>query len=349
MIDSIVFTPEQEQDGRFVGSPWEVIAPFDFTVGSYVLPQVDSLIPSSENFRYTEAQLRPNTDSVQQLELDFAAFQLGITPFTGLRGGLVANSDSLRHNLTVNFRENTIDECVSLIIDLPVPPEVNLRFMDNEVSFANDRACFVLQPGAGLTVAEGSTLHYGRAGVGLLAARQNARLVVEEDASLILGNPLQLAHQSNGVTQTTVDLQPGSRLVFGEEAGLYRGPEADAAYLTVLMNGGEIDVRHLTPTERLLIRYIYPPETTTPAGKELYLFPNPTARDRVSIRWPEGVAGTVDVTLVDPTGRRVIQAPLEITGPVSRLSLPTDLRAGLYRLLVTGAGNRLGGNLIISR
>ncbi len=351
LVDSIVFTENQRIDTGYLGWAYEVIATQAPWAYQYMLPQVDSVVPSPSAFRYTEVTLRPNSPTVEQLELVFSQeSQLALPLYTAIRGGLVAGSDTLRHALTITYSDDFFQDCLSITVERPVPPEVNLRFHNDLLSFANTGGCFALRRHARLTVAEDKELTYGEAGTGMLAARRDARIILERNATLRLATPFRLDHLLAGrLTETFVDLQPGSLLVFEPTADLHRGDYAGEAYLTIYMNGGDVDVTHLSAAERNLIRYVYPPEPERSATDPLLVYPNPAlAQAALMFHWPSGFSGATDAVFLDLHGREVFQTQLDAEGTTGSLELPAGLVPGLYHLVLSCDGKTRNTSVIIT-
>lgn len=348
-IEAIVYGPEHYYDfeGVYRAYTGEVINPDEPTgfLDEYYIPQVTDTVPGPEHFNFIDVELVPNVDSVQQIELIYQAITiLNYPAYTGLRGGLVAGSDSLRHALTLTLEDESIfPSCFGIVIEVVADQNTTYRYGSGTLKLANSASCFRVEPGGTFAVIENSQLNYGapNTGTGLFATKDKAWVSLEENSSLTINSNWQLAHRPDDPQAGAhVNLQTGSQLVFGPKSSLYRSHPDGAGYLYVHMNGGTVDVSALSEQERGLIRYVYPEGLQLSVNNQkLTVYPNPV-REQVEFLLPESLIDrSVTVQLFDALGRRVISQEQLVTNRLSSLRLPTQLPTGTYRLFVT-AGNQ---------
>lgn len=321
-----------ENDTTYRGYLHSIAFPNGFGLITYV-PQLVEGFPSFEHYTYVEAI--PDFPATEQLDLiitfDFED-ELLFQPFTGVRGGLVDGSDTLRHNLTLDFYEADICQ-KAFIVDVVVPDNTRLLMGDGSWEFGNGRSCFMFQDGGQMAIKADASFTYGYGGIGVLGLARNGHLKLEPNSTLTVNNRMMLVDYSTSTwEQAYVDLAPGSTLRFGETSSLSRS-FGDNMYLNVYMNGGTIDDSELSPEERQLIRRIYP-EVPMPASGTAKVAPNPSSgevmlvlEDQSMTPWP--------FQLVNALGQVVNEGKLEALAEGRYRIQPTaDLPNGLYRVFI---------------
>lgn len=298
----------------------------------YYIQQNTTGFPSFNNYTYVEAFPDLPADTVLDLILYFESEdELNFQPFTGIRGALVEGSDSLRHNLTLDFAMPNL--CQAFIVDVIVPDNTTYLMGDGSFEFGNSRSCFMFQTGGTLAIKEEASFEYGREAIGVLGLAGGGHLDLKTNSTLTVDNRMQLVAMTGSEReQAYAHLAPGSTLRFGPNSSLKRS-QGKNMYLNVYMNGGTLDDSELSAEERQLIRRIYP-ETPLPTAGRALVSPNPSSGEVMLVldgesttNWPYQV--------IDNLGREVANGKLEALAQGRyRLQPSTSMSNGLYRVLI---------------
>lgn len=354
-ITEIVFPFGTLQGSTYRAFPSEVVDVIGNDEGvGYFVGQFTDRRPGPTAIRYTEANVEEHPDTMVVMELIFSPFTEDITfpPYTGLRGALVAGQDSLRHTLVLTFDEWYQSSCGQFLVDRPVAPNTVYNFGSDLITFGEDGACFVLEPGSEIAVRAESTLTYGLHGQGLLAAKENSKITVNAGATLTFDNTLRILHPTflpEGGPH--IYLNEGSRLVFAGAANVERKFVDSDSWIYVHNNGGSIDFGPLTAAERALFKFVVPaPEFFPPSAKELYLWPNPvTSGETLTLGLPpsEGNAAA-NLEILDMSGRVLRTGALQLSANgVAGTELPAHLSPGIYLLKVYGNAGVYVGRFVL--
>ncbi|HMQ46863.1 MAG TPA: hypothetical protein PKA00_05175 [Saprospiraceae bacterium] len=237
--------------------------------------------PSLNNVYYHDLAPELNPDFPVRLNLTIWD-EFYEQPFTSFRPGLIASSDSVRHQLSI--LDESSSECLFLI-DRVFGHGVQYTLKKEAIRFANRAACMMFRDGAALIVGENATLQYGHHGMGMLALGERGTIKLGNNSELIINNHLVLSDVINKPdNQIYVDLPPNTRLTFGEHASVERvGYIQGHMRLNVLMNGGILDDSALSDQERLLINRIYPKPKSN-AGLDLSILANPSTQNQINWR-----------------------------------------------------------------
>lgn len=333
-IEGLIFPASQANPPNSGGYLYEVVQPPGqwIGLGAWVVSHNGATYPGAPPVQYVEAQTTPPTSEPHHLALFIESDALLFQPYTALRGALVEGSDNLRHQLDIYFAPYA-DLCGLLIVDLMIDAGTRFVFSDGEIGFANNTSCLMLANGGELQVSEGGHLLYGNQGIGLLGLFNRGMLRLEPHSTLKINTRVSLLGQGP-YQYGYVDLQPGSRLIFGEHSGLDRQNPNSGMRLKVLMNGGAIDDSQLTPDERALIERIYP-DLPQPQPGAVTVFPNPATnylRLALNAHFPDGPA---QWELIDTNGRKVAGGRLAWSVYEGAVTLPDlSLPKGIYRIRV---------------
>ncbi len=335
-FSTIVF-PEWTNTGTvYEGHIIDVIPPQSFGA-VYLGLYADTTYPGPQAISYIEAFPEEEAPLPQVLNLitdDFAS--LYFQPFTQLRGGLAAGSDSLRHE--VNIISNGASYCIGSIIDLVFDGTVNFVYQGGQLNFNGPTSCLMFLNGSELRVGDGQSLHYGSDGEGILGLGLGSWLVLGKGSRMEVNNRVVLwNHELSPGNQAYVALGPGQELVFGPRSSLERiGFTEEGIRLNVYMNGGHLDDTHLSPAEQALIKRIYPPQGE-PSPLQPVISPNPSGQVlswSVHLPFPQEVRWEVCNLLGQPLlageeqglpGRHTVATPL-------------GLPAGSYVLTIASGG-----------
>jgi hypothetical protein len=307
---------------------------------NYLMLYTDPGYPSAQNPSYVEAKPNPNTPLPQTILLTVNEFQnLDIQPFTYFRGALVEGSDSVRHQAIL---VNNGGELCFNFIDLIFNGGDEFRHQKGVLSMHNPFSCMQFRDKSALRVTEGATLHYGQDGAGMLALCTGGTLAIERNATLVIDAILNLSECSDNPTpqQIYMDLLPGARLVFTENARLTNRFSVDQQMkLNVRMLGGTIQDELLAPADKALIVREYP---VVPANWEdqIDFFPNPVA-EQGTLRYISGTAETVLLEWIDITGRTLLSTPFQAQKGMNEWPIQTPEQAGFYFLRVSAGNNAM--------
>lgn len=339
--------------------PWEAGPDISSDISSVVQPQGQTAFgstwiiahdglsyPGAPPIRYVEAQVDPPTSEPKQLNIWLMDLEtLMFQPYTAVRGALVEGSDSLRHQLNIYFTPFS-NLCGFLTIDLMINTGTRFVFSGGEIDFANNTSCMMVANGGEIQVNNRGHLKYGPDGVGLLGLFNRGTLRLEQHTTLEVNTRVSLLGQGPN-EHGYADLQPGSRLIFGEGSALDRQYPNSGMRLRVLMNGGTLDDSRLTADERALIERIYPHELPKPVFGSVAVFPNP-ARTYLQLalnsRFPNGPAHWA---ITDVNGRTVAEGQLEWSAYDGSVTLPAlSLPRGTYHIRVTHDQSVAQGSIV---
>lgn len=263
LVEELVF-PESTFDGTtYMARMEEVALPAakpEF--GAFLLLHEEGTYPKPGNETYIEARPEIPTSEPAQLRVRLTDYEpLHVQPYTELRGALVQENDTARHQLTL-VGENS-ELCLASIIELVVGPGAELEFRSGNIEFAGPNSCIMLRDGGALSIPDNTRFVYGR-GEGALGLDKGGTIRIGHNSELVINNTAILANFVDGPDrQVYMDLLPGSRLTFGEKSRLIRKGHVEDGHmlLNVYMKGGLLDDRNLSARDRRLIRRIYPNDT----------------------------------------------------------------------------------------
>lgn len=297
----------------------------------------DETYPTANNFTYIEAQLEENQTTQQEINIEIQDYQaLHFQPFTSVRGGLVAGSDTLRH--TLNLINNGGDWCFFGLVDIIFEGETHIIYNGGHFDFAGRSSCMMFQAGASLVIEEDQILHYGSWGNGALGLSKGGTVEFRPNSHLVLDGRLVLWDFTRSpANQVYIRLPKGSSLTFDEHATLEKiGFQDGHTKLNIYMDGGKLDDSRLSPEERQLINRIYP-EVETAFAKNVRLVQNPV-REHLEIRYNSSGKEQIHFQVFTLDGRLVKQYKAAASQGYNFFELRTDeLPAALYVLNVSSA------------
>jgi hypothetical protein len=278
-------------------------------IGLYTAPTY----PSPQNLSYIEAFPVPNVATPENITLTVTPDQiLEMQPFAQFRGGLVANSATLRHSFTL--LNDGGDFCLNFV-DLIFENGDALHHAGGQITVNNAYTCMQFKRGGEFRIREGAALHYGDHGTGMLVICADGSLVLERHASLTIDAILQLGECNDALppSHVYVDLPPGARLAFTEYARVTnRFSHGQQMRLRVRMLGGTLDDAALDADSRALIERIYP-EPAPNWADNIQVTPNPFS-DRLTLTYTAGREGEMlRARWLDATGRLIVEEPLRAT------------------------------------
>lgn len=300
-----------------------------------------TIYPTDNYISYIDIYPPDTTTTTTMKEINLNGYgteSLQYAPGAALRGGLIAGSDTLRHQLNIALGDFAI--CMPLL-EVTIAERVSLIMGSGSVYLGGVNSCLSVRDGGRFVVTEGAEVVYGQEGIGMLAFQSGSNLVLEPNSTMIMNSQLVLV--DNYLTeekQMYVDLQPGSKFIFSETAGLMQKKFANGyLMLNVYMNGGEIDESHLSAEERLLINKIYP-EVSPYLAENIRIVDNPIM-DKLTFELVVDDEQSIDWQIIGIDGKLYKQASSIMTkGRNNKEINVADLNNGVYILTVqTPKGN----------
>lgn len=323
-------------DFYFNGTTYD--APLDalvgnWWVGTYLLRYHDGIYPNASNPSYNKVAPLPNTVDPQVINIEMYNFlSLQAQPFTTFIGGFVEGSDSVRHELNLI---NEGEMCLNNIAELIFEEDTHFVHAGGHVDFG-EQSCMMFRNNGSLKVAEGETFYYGHNGRGLLAFRAGGTIELTENSTLVIDNKLVLIEEELGSEdqQIYMELNPSTKLAFGEHASITSYSIAKQMKLNIYMNGGELDERHLSPADQLLINKIYPPASPNFVNN-IKVFPNPIDHE-LTLSYFSNINETIELQVISIDGKLIRRFKKEVQPGENKVSLIfSDIASGMYLLQIS--------------
>ncbi len=323
-------------DFYFNGTTYD--APLDalvgnWWVGTYLLRYHDGIYPNASNPSYNKVAPLPNTVDPQVINIEMYNFlSLQAQPFTTFIGGFVEGSDSVRHELNL---VNEGEMCLNNIAELIFEEDTHFVHAGGHVDFG-EQSCMMFRNNGSLKVAEGETFYYGHNGRGLLAFRAGGTIELTENSTLVIDNKLVLIEEELGSEdqQIYMELNPSTKLAFGEHASITSYSIAKQMKLNIYMNGGELDERHLSPDDQLLINKIYPPASPNFVNN-IKVFPNPIDHE-LTLSYFSNINETIELQVNSIDGKLIRRFKKEVQPGENKVSLIfSDIASGMYLLQIS--------------
>ena len=234
---------------------------------SYLVMYEDSTYPDVSHPSYLDISPSPNVavSSTVTLTLDEYATMV-FQPYAQFRGGLVAGSDSVRHNFVF---VNSGDLCMSnQFVELVFGAGNSYVHAGGHVDMDGRYSCFAFRNGSTLKVTDGIRFNYGKKGSGILALRSGCTVDIGHDAMLVIHNMMDIK-EDLGITEhrdVELTLRDGARLVFAPGSRVHNANSiGQACKLVVRLDGGSIDISRLSPEDREKVVVIHLPSTDLPS------------------------------------------------------------------------------------
>lgn len=327
---SAVFANSNPYPIDAAANPWG----FNF-LGLYTAPTY----PGPQNPSYIEVTPVPNPAVPQNITVTVEDYQtLEMQPFAQFRGGLVAGSATERHQFTL--QNNGGDLCLNFV-DLIFDNGDALYHAGGQISMNNSFSCMQFRNGSELRVKEGTALHYGQNGAGMLVICANSTIALERNATLVLDCILQISECNDALPahDIFIDLPPGARLIFTENAWLTnRFSKDQKMHLNVRMLGGTLDDSALPEDSRAIIRRVYP-EPAPHWADNVQVWPNPFS-EQFSVQYLAGAEEQVQLQWADALGRLVLEERLQAAKGLNFWSPNVPAEAGAFFLTISAPGGR---------
>lgn len=300
---------------------------------SYLVMYEDTTYPDAAHPSYLEVSPSPNVAVASTVTLTLEEYSTMVfQPYTQLRGGLVAGSDSVRHDLVF---VNSGDLCMSnQFVEVVFNPGSSYVHAGGHVDMSGRNACFAFRSGSTLSVPDGMRFDYGSMGAGILALRSGCTVDLGRDATLYIHNMMDIKEDIGVIVHEDIELtlRDGARLVFAPGSRLHNGNSIDqACKLVVRLDGGSIDISGLSPEDREKVVVIHLPTTDLPSP---LLTGNVLSGDG-TLQLAMREAGTVDILVTDLLGRTIMRWQQAVGEGNNRIPFASgSLASGQYVLAV---------------
>lgn len=306
---------------------------------SYLMTYTATTYPDNNHLSYVEAVPVPNSAQQQVINLEVDDYQtLEIQPFTNFRGALVEGSDSIRH--LANLVNMGGDFCANFA-EFVVSGGSEYRHGGGHITMQNPRFCMQFRTGSALRVLEGTSLHYGNDGAGILVLCPSTTIALERNASLEMDGLLNLIYckEDLGDQQIYMDLPPGAKLVFTSNAHITNQYTLDQkVMLNVRMLGGTLDDSALDPADRALIRRLYP-EPSASFLDNLRFFPNPF-EETFNLSYLSKNDETLHLSWFNLSGQTVLTETMSAQKGMNEWQPRVPTSAGMYLIEIAGESGK---------
>lgn len=319
------------QNGQF-----EYYLPGFFNPG-YLVMYEDSTYPDLAHPSYLDLFPSPNVAVPSTVTLTLEEYSTMVfQPFTQLRGGLVAGSDSVRHDLVF---VNSGDLCMSnQFVEVVFESGSSYVHAGGHVDMNGRNSCFAFRAGSTLKIADGARFDYGKPGSGILALRAGCTVDIGRDAMLVIHNMIDIKEELGVTTQSNIELtlRDGARLVFAPGSRIHNANSiGHACKLVVRLDGGSIDISGLSPEDREKVVVIELPREELPSPLLTGNLLDGDGELQLAMRQ----AGAVDILMTDMLGRAVMRWQQVLSEGQNTVPFPSGrLSAGEYVLIVRSDG-----------
>lgn len=288
--------------------------------------------PSPSNKSYVPVRPHPNSSSVDTIDIIIDQNNtFNFQPFTELIGDTIIG-DTLRH--VVNLVNDGSIMCVPDIVELTFGGGTNYIHQGGGFELQGRRSCVQLAKDGKLILGEGSTLHYGSNGLGMLLYRPRGSIELRSGSTLHFEGTfiLQEPKHSTQRGEVFIRLPKTTSLIFEPGARIRNELSIDQAMkLNVLMEGGTIDLSGLSAEDREKVRLIYP-DKHEERDPILSVWPNP-ASSFVNVVWTAPADDEVTVQWFSAAGRLVGSETFYAEKGLQTAQLKVPNRAeGLYHV-----------------
>ncbi len=287
--------------------------------------------PEVQNQTYVNVSLDENPSTPILINLIINDWEsINFQTATGLQGGLVNGSDSIRHRL--NLVINGPNMCLTAI-DVHIPYPGSLTFKKGDFHFNSNSSCFLFHPRSKFIIDKKSDLIYGQKGIGMLALSNQSKIILKENSNLEINNTIVLIPNSN-TNSASVFLQKGSSFSFGKNGHIRTGGKKwdKEMYLNIYMQGGLLDLSNLNENEKSLIR-IFHPKTSTILTNNIKILENPVINN-INYSIISDDNKILEWFLLDMNQRLVLNGNKKLNQGINYHSINVDLlQKGVYFLV----------------
>lgn len=348
-VEELVFTESTFTGEGYQANIENVAHPQNsFIDAPYLFLHEREVYPNVANLTYIEGRPEPPIAEPAELRVSVNPYQgIHFQPYTGIRGALVSPDDTLRHTLTLV--NDGGDFCFPFVVELVVSDGAEVEFRSGHVDFQGPNSCIMFRDGGALVVPNNTRFVYGSEGLGALGLDKGGTIQIGKQSELVLNNTVVLSNFKTGADrQVYVELNPGSRLTFGQNAHLIRKGHVQTGQmkLNIYMNGGVLDDSHLSLAERQLIHRIYPDEEAND-NDWVKILGNPVEGPlKLAV---SSIAQNLPASwsVYDMSGRRLAdgQFPVDEKQHFQEILLP-QVTAGMYILEMELGGERISKRFV---
>jgi Secretion system C-terminal sorting domain len=299
----------------------------------------ETSFPNLENITYLEVGPYPNVAEVTNVLLSVQPqASLSFQPFTAVRGTLVEGSADQRH--TVTLINNGGEFCINSWFELVFGPQHSLIYNAGKMNMAWG-SCLRFEPNSTLQVGTNAALHYGEQGMGMLAMQSGSKIVLEPGAKIVMDNALRLfnAEWQTEPEDIHIYLNEGNSLVFGNYASIDNVSDNEQMKLVVHLNGGYVDITHLSEESLRHIEFVYPEQNESMAL--LAVLGNPAAHS-FNFQMHTQQQGKGVIHMIDAMGKIVAEYAVNFTEGFNQLQLDVQaLAEGTYTMQLQAGNDQL--------
>ena len=316
---------------------------FDEGPNATLVVHSDTTYPSPENMSYYDVYPNTNPDTVADLTLHIEELaSLVFQPFTGLRGGLVEGSDSLRHNLSIVNEGAGI--CLPMGFEVVIEDDESYVHKGGNVSFNGPTACFQFQGGSQLRVENEATFTYGNTPAGMLYMFNGSEIHLQKYCSLEIGNQV-FFNNDNSFDHDRIDIElgPFTSLLFKKGSKIRNWSEGRITKLHIYMNGGILDISELDEESLSNIVIHYP----DPLDESSINILGETSHDYLEFGWSAQVVSNWNASVYDLSGNLVDEFVVTAgAGKNFKRRAVQQLSTGLYLLTLVSGDTLITGRFI---
>lgn len=300
--------------------------------------------PSNSNIHYVDVTPIPNTSTPQNVDvLIQSGAHLVLQPFVEFRGGEVQGGGDY-HTFTIDNQGSEV--CLMPLVEIKIADGNAYKHSGGNVLFGGDATCMLFDSGGSLVVAEDETFEYGQKSVGMLGLHSGGKIVIEEDATLVINNLAVLAddlgENSEGVH---VYMSPGSTLDFSDGAALKDWSNNGTMRLIVHVDRSWVYTDQLTEVERELVVLVY--DAAEDKDHYFQVQENPVSNDVVSFELMNYEGQSYEVQMYDMQGNFIIGSEFNGQLGMNKGTLEaSQLGAGTY-ILKLQCNDRLEESLFV--
>ncbi|PHN05587.1 T9SS type A sorting domain-containing protein [Flavilitoribacter nigricans] len=350
-VEELVFPQSTFTGESYSANIREVVQPDNPSDDApYLFVHDSEVYPAMGNVTYIEGRPEVPVDEPVQLRAVFHADQsIHFQPYTELRGALVEAGDTARHQLTLVG--DGVEFCFPSFVELVVGDGAEIEFRSGNIHFGGPNSCIMLREGGRIGIPDNTRFVYGN-GVGALGLDKGGTIRIGSGSELVINNTAILPNYLDGPDrQFYMELNPGSRLTFGEDSRLIRKGHVEDGHMlfNVYMKGGILDDSRLSARDRRLINRIYPEETKMEADW-LRIQGNPSRTNLRLLVEARASDPTIDWTIRDLNGRALRSGQFEPLPGMNRQEISLgSLSGGMYLLEVQRSSERLIRKFVVSR
>lgn len=300
--DTLIYLPSYGQSTDTIETDAYEITDYYYTP---FFQHVKEGFPSFDNKCYYNIYLEEDelNDTKKYIKLQSES-ALVFQNYTEIRGGLINESDSIRHEVELNIGENLCIAYIELIID-----DGAIAFMPNStVYFGSSGACIGLQESK-MIFKSGTDFTYGDRGAGMLAMKNGSKIIIEKDASLTMDGIIVLPQDGH------IYLEENSKLTFTKQNFIDR--QYRDALLYIHVGKGSVDLSEYDD-DLDKIRLIYDTDKNNEEISQLEVFPNP-AYEKLFVK---NIDYNAKVDIYDLMGNKVLSTQNNIRQGIDVSNLP---------------------------